>query len=410
MKKAILYGVLVWFLLIGTVHAQVYEPNDDNKPVFVGTRGGVSVWTEPHGVAFFVDFSGATVAYGRKAAGGGVSGSPVYENIAKIPTIRLGTGTSEYAYWILPTSPVGGSMFAESLGGELVTNGDFETIAGASNFGSWTEAPNSGQIWDTGVTVHGGSHAAVMVMGTGSGPELTQGVQCTSGQTYKVQGWTADNGIQPGGLKIYNSTAGYYINTAFPETNKTTYRQVSYFFTARVTGTHTIYLFKSTPSGTTAYFDDWSIKEVNNEYENLPPHGTAVCWFRPGYNASDMTGGVSPAVLDLSGDTLFQVYASGVTCTDGTTGATVAYTPVADKMVKLVAKWGYLSSNIAKMRVGIDTGNGLTWGIEQNFDGAFSVGNQLRVLTSPWGRAHVAQLAIFSRIVDTGEINMWGSP
>ncbi len=301
--------------------------------------------------------------------------------------------------YALPVSPVGGSMFAESLGGGCVNDGGFDTACGAGTWtceASWEISGTSAQFKDTG------------------GNKLNEALSTSikNGKLYKISFDIVTSGINTAYFvlgkvdltQLFDSWDTYKI-----------YSTGTYIEYHRAIVDSTTLQLRGSTTGTTFTLDNLSIKEVPNSFADtvstpLPPHGTAMIDFRPGYNASDMTS-VTQAVLDLSGDTLFQVYASGVTCYDGTTGATVAYTPVMDKTARFIAEWGYLVNNVAKMKVGIIQDNQpVSWGIEQNYDGSFSTGSQIRVLTSPWGRAHAGQPRIHPRIVSDAELNMMGSP
>ncbi len=412
--KRLLLLLLVW-LIPWLAHAQVYDTAYDCKPVITGTASGVSVWTEfgATGPCFFWDVKQKSVTAGIQTSSGAVSGSPVYETVNGVVMAKLGTGASIYAYWNLPTSPVGGSMFAESLGAERVQQSDFE-----SSYDNWA---TYGSLVTSGITTaqaHSGSTS--YYIHTDSSTEGIQHsgspISLVSGHLYKLSAWVYQTNVgNRVTIRVYDSVRGFLCSIPAPNIYNTWVNAVGYLKPTGTLTTTTIFVV-SYDSNVKAFIDDVSAKEVlngygENSFDNLyPPHGTAMIDFRPGYNASDMTG-VTQAVLDLSGDTIFQVYASGVTCYDGTTGATVAYTPVMDKTVRLVAKWGYLVSNVAKFRVGIIQNNQpISWGIEQNFDGAFSVGSQLRALTSPWGRAHVGQPTFWPRILTDAELNMMGSP
>jgi len=170
--------------------------------------------------------------------------------------------------------------------------------------------------------------------------------------------------------------------------------------------------FLSSNGNTEFYIDDVSIKEVTNAWESLPPHGTAVVWWRPG-QASTSFPGSNYGILKAGATTtlrLLYTNAGVIYASDGTTTAEGPTSFSANRWLKCVVQWGYLTSNVAKFRVGYDNGTGLTWGTAQTFNGDFGVGTQLVVGYNPFGSNHFTFPTIYPRILTDAEINGMGSP
>ncbi|MDD5006900.1 MAG: hypothetical protein PHC68_00690 [Syntrophorhabdaceae bacterium] len=478
MKKAILYGILVWFLLAGTAFAQVYEPNDDNKPVFVGTRGGVSVYTEPHGVAFYVDFSKGRLDEGRKAANGGIERT-VFQGAPQTRTAVTATYISKDGTLLSSTTYAPRVEWIAGIPAALVESGGSNICTLSDNLNSSTWVKTRCSMKDDGIKGLDGITTAYGVVPSVDNNDhhffinkITTGLTLVPNMVYTYSGYTKTGVSSWARVRIYHTADSSALHDAYfnvsTGTRGTANGVSAYSIASAGNGWYRWSVSVSSPgvisqvdpmlyaaegNNDTTFVGDntnshsywWGMQLEQSPFPTslIPTSGTSlqraadsgVTWpmpthpvtgnnllsgvsnpwtvvldFRPVYNASDLTG-VTQAILDCSGgSTIFELFASGVSLQDGATGATVAYTPVANKTVRLVAQANYQTAGRAKMKVGIDSGSGISWGTEVNYDGSMSIGSLLRVLTSPWGRAHVAQLAIFSRIVDDGEINMWGSP
>ena len=145
--------------------------------------------------------------------------------------------------------------------------------------------------------------------------------------------------------------------------------------------------------------------------------GTAIIWVRFGYSWDDMTNVMNSGILACRDHTNslfknrrqdplrnFRSYDS----------FNEAYSPALDwskdTWYKLVVKWGYLVGAQKKMRIGVDSGVGISWGAEQNFDGSYTLGANLRLGYSLFGPMWLRKLMIFDRVLSDTEINVLGSP
>ena len=145
--------------------------------------------------------------------------------------------------------------------------------------------------------------------------------------------------------------------------------------------------------------------------------GTAIMWVRFGYSWDDMTNVMNSGILACRDHTNslfknrrqdplrnFRSYDS----------FNEAYSPALDwskdTWYKLVVKWGYLVGAQKKMRIGVDSGVGISWGAEQNFDGSYTLGANLRLGYSLFGPMWLRKLMIFDRVLSDTEINVLGSP
>jgi len=139
--------------------------------------------------------------------------------------------------------------------------------------------------------------------------------------------------------------------------------------------------------------------------------GTVVVWVRFGYAHSDHGDGayglvsVSPSAQSLLGDRK----AGGVPkirSYDGTTAADRTLYFAANTWYKLAVKWGYSG----KYRTGRDTGSGIGWGAEANFDGAFAADGHIRLGYGLFGPLWFRDLRFYNRVLSDTEINALGSP
>jgi len=139
--------------------------------------------------------------------------------------------------------------------------------------------------------------------------------------------------------------------------------------------------------------------------------GTAIIWFRPGFAeaAASADGGIL-ACSDLSFLLLYtDISGNGVASSDGTTQATQALAYAAYTWYKLIVKWGYDDGG-EKFRVGIDSGSGVSWGTEQNFDGSHALGSYLRIGHTLFGPMHLAGLRLYDNALSDAEIDAVVSP
>lgn len=293
-------------------------------------------------------------------------------------TVR--TTESGNPYWSLP-----GNLFAESLGAENIPDSTCATDFFDSKGTGWTHDAGN-EEYDCDGSQTGNSYCYEICPAA------------NSGSTYKLS------------VTYKNVAAG---NARFGTDSK---REII----PAANGTYTMWVVMDTNK--TAYFggdanfigsiDDISVKEVTNAWDGMPPHGTLVMFWRPGFGESDVStdGGILGCTGAVSSLVYHDVSGNGVGLHDGTTEATDGLAFSADTWYKIAVKWGYLSSNVAKMIIGTDTGAGISWGTAQDYDGAFTTGN-LVLGQTPLGPMHIGRIGIWKRILSDGEIDAWyGSP
>ena len=143
--------------------------------------------------------------------------------------------------------------------------------------------------------------------------------------------------------------------------------------------------------------------------------GMCSVWWRPGFASTDGNlGGTIVGVHDVDISSLVYVYSAGglgqIRSHDETTVALNALNWVANTWYKLVVKWGYDVGGNEKFRVGVDSGAGIVWGVEQNFDGSYSLRASLRLALGLFGPMWMRDLRLYDRILTDTEIDSLGSP
>ncbi len=248
---------------------------------------------------------------------GGVDFIGTIDDIEYVEHGSVGVTESAKLSYTLPTSPIGGALFAESLGAEI----------------------NSGTL--------------------------------TLGLSYNI---TADTG------------GDFYAGSAVGE----------YFVS----------------DGTEVADANSKVKQATNAYDSgsgmLPPHATVMAWVRFGYAESDVPNSTSSGIINVQDATVGFLYGR----IDGAGTASVnsqddsfntpkkAYNWAADTLYKIVVQYGYLTSNVLQMRVGVDTGSGISWGSAVTYSGTYTTGTDLILAHTPFGPIDIQQLMIFSEILD----------
>lgn len=165
----------------------------------------------------------------------------------------------------------------QTLGSEVVSNPGFETAGsgGSDVWMNWVESSSGGV--DETTLVHSGYHAAKF---TSPGinwftPQASETITVTPSQKYQLSFWTRGDGTHAGNYAILDSTHGSYLNSSggglTTSIAGTTYTQVATTFTAPAGCTAvTLFLVPANVSGAVAYFDDVSIKPINNIDKLLP--------------------------------------------------------------------------------------------------------------------------------------------
>jgi len=72
---------------------------------------------------------------------------------------------------------------------------------------------------------------------------------------------------------------------------------------------------------------------------------------------------------------------------------------------------GLLVGGVEKYRVGVDSGSGVVFGLEQTFGGSYALGTYLRLGYDLFGPMHMRQLSLFPTVLTDAEIDQWtGTP
>lgn len=151
--------------------------------------------------------------------------------------------------------------------------------------------------------------------------------------------------------------------------------------------------------------------------------GTCSVWVRFGWGETDMLqdgtleyGGIVNVRDSLTSLAHFWHDSDWATNTilprshDGANATINYYDFVIDTWYKLVVKWGYDVGGNEKFRVGIDTGAGISWSTEVNFDGSYTLGANLRLAYNLWGPMWMRDLRLYDRVLSDSEIDSLGSP
>jgi hypothetical protein len=273
-------------------------------------------------------------------------------------------------------------FFAETLGGELVTGGDCATDDFA------VQAP-----W-----VYDGVGEEYDIDGSQVSQKLLyQDISATIGSTFKVV-YTIKNYSGSGNLQVVIGASGVYGPEQSANGTYTEYHTNKGL---------TTFLYFSADADFIGSVDDISVKEVTNAWDGMPPHGTLVTWWRPG----ESSGGSGTQGIVNTNDGYYNLsYANrnGILYShDGTSGAGIGGGFTIDTWYKIAIQWGYLSSNVATLRIGKATvGGAMSWGIAVNYDGAYSAGgNGLQLGQAAIFPQHIGEIMFFRRILSDGEVD-----
>ena len=141
--------------------------------------------------------------------------------------------------------------------------------------------------------------------------------------------------------------------------------------------------------------------------------GIASIWVRLGYSESDMLNNAAGGILtarDGYGSVLYNETPGGIArfaSTDAANAVVRNYDWAANTWYKLVVKW---SSTTLKYQVAYDSGAGVVWGAEVNFDGSYGLGINLRLAFDLYGPMWLRALMLDDEVWSDTRIDAWGSP
>ena len=95
---------------------------------------------------------------------------------------------------------------------------------------------------------------------------------------------------------------------------------------------------------------------------------------------------------------------------DGNSLASKNVVIAANTWYKLAVQWGYKVAGVKKFRVGVDSGSGISWGTEANFDGSYALGNYLRFFYGGFGPTWYRKVMLFKGIKATSFIDALPAP
>lgn len=137
--------------------------------------------------------------------------------------------------------------------------------------------------------------------------------------------------------------------------------------------------------------------------------GTVSIWVRFGYDKQTLPA--HSGIVALRDGAVSLLYASSaigeISTRDGTATASSALIYVADTWYKFVIKW---SASAGKMRAGYDSGAGIVFGTEVNFDGSYTLDASLRLAFGLFGPMWLRDLRLYDRVLGNPKINALGSP
>lgn len=137
--------------------------------------------------------------------------------------------------------------------------------------------------------------------------------------------------------------------------------------------------------------------------------GTVICWVRSGYAYDDMPADLSGKGIVTSSNAgnrvLYHKTSGGVgyfSTFDGTTEGNKATNFAAHTWYKLAVQF---PSSPGKFRVGVDSGSGMSWGSEANWDGSYTFGANLRLAYGLYGPMYIGRILAFNRVKNDNFIN-----
>ena len=180
----------------------------------------------------------------------------------------------------------------ETLGSELIANGDFETLGsgGYDLFSEWTEDDGGGTIEYETVSVHGGSNA---VKFTGANlivkPRIYKYISTSIGRLYKFSGYSRGDGTHSG--RYSASGIAVVLSTGVTDT---TYALFTVSITAPVTSS-LVFVAGPQTTGGVAYFDDLTFKA----YTDIPATGLHLMSAKNGTtrNMASVESGFDPNTI-----------------------------------------------------------------------------------------------------------------
>jgi len=344
--------------------------------------------------------------------GNGTSGIYVWQaDITECPGVTTPIYTSGvsaarssdagYPRWALP-----GDLFGPTIPNRITSNSDFEDGFTAGLADSWIKWQNLQTYTDDAVILHGGAHAQRVTVAAG-GDAQACGVQHTipvvAGEYYKITAWVYCNEIATVTMKVTTMFSPGSSNTVVPAT---TWTQIELLGMATYTGNLMFQVYRSAADSDVG--DYIVIDDVVDALQTPPV--TVTMWARFGYANTDVPGFHGILSANDAGNNL--IYISGAGKFASYDGANAAYDNgagfSAHTWYKLVLRF---SVTTGKYRIGVDSGAGVVWGTEENFDGAFSMGNYLRLAYGiNAGPVWVRELKVYDRILTDPEINALGSP
>ena len=141
--------------------------------------------------------------------------------------------------------------------------------------------------------------------------------------------------------------------------------------------------------------------------------GTAIIWARFGYATNILAGNMVKRGIISCRDSGYSFlynmnqFGSYFYSYDALNAAYKVQVISANAWYKFAVRW---SSTTGKMQVGVDSGSGISWGAEENFDGSYALGTNLRLGYDLFGPMWLRELMLFDRVLTNPEINAMGSP
>ena len=422
MKKPLFYIFSLLFILFVS-YGKAYcdteygpESRGDMIPEFIGTNdSGQSTYMTPGPDTGIVWHMPLNATAGVTGIGTGVvdnsSGVTTYETVHGISMAHFSTAISGK-----PKSPIAdmldSDIFAESLGGELVTNGDMEIN------GNWTDYVSPVESGQTTGQVHGGSNSWYF-LSDGFDGITSDAFTTETDKTYKFTAWIYSDNTTQINIRFRSGGDASNLTDGGMTVTQDSWTEITRYYKETDGGSGAYIRFSGQAGSALYYIDDVSVKNVTNPSPaGGPPSGLAMVTWRPGFDYNGAGVPASVGILSASGvaSLLYHDGDGDIKSYDGTT--TTEYTDLnwtANKTYNLYAVWGLkselptstqagLTDNVAYYVVGIDDGSGISYGIPSAWDGAFATGTDLQLYYTGYGSVHMTTPTILS-LGAIGDIN-----